>query len=425
MAALNFPSSPSVGQTYPSPAVSGQPVYTWDGEKWVGGTGGGNIYIADSAPAAPVGSLWWESDTGTLYVRYNDGNSIQWVAILGPSTPPAPRKNYIVNGAMMVSQEFGSAAVATNNYVVDQFLQQSTHGGVTTQQQVASPTPGGSPNRIRVTVTTADTSVGASEYLQFAHPIEGLRVADLRMGTASAKTVTLRFGVRAPAGTYCVSFRNGATNRTYVAEYVVTAGEANTDTMKSITVALDQTGTWASDNTQGLGILWQLLCGSTWQTATPNIWQAAAFNATANQFNFMGTVGNTFELFDVSLTEGTVAPPFQVPDYPSELALCQRYYEKLGTGQIGMGQCATTTSAVIHLQYVEKRALPTLGATLPLTVYNAGTGTLAVTSVTASLVAPTPTRAECVANVASGLVAGNATHFMTLSTGFISLNARL
>jgi len=34
MAALNFPSSPTVGQKYPQPPVAGQPVYIWDGEKW-------------------------------------------------------------------------------------------------------------------------------------------------------------------------------------------------------------------------------------------------------------------------------------------------------------------------------------------------------------------------------------------------------
>ena len=67
MAALDFPHlGLSIGQTYPNPAVSGQPVYTWDGEKWTSGTGFGNIYISDSAPAAPAGSLWWESDTGIL-----------------------------------------------------------------------------------------------------------------------------------------------------------------------------------------------------------------------------------------------------------------------------------------------------------------------------------------------------------------------
>ena len=37
-----------------------------------------------------------------------------------------------------------------------------------------------------------------------------------------------------------------------------------------------------------------------------------------------------FELFDVGLYEGTTAPTFVVPDYPSELALCQRYYAKTG-----------------------------------------------------------------------------------------------
>jgi len=35
MAAIDFPSNPSPGQNWPSPAVPGQPVYTWDGEKWV------------------------------------------------------------------------------------------------------------------------------------------------------------------------------------------------------------------------------------------------------------------------------------------------------------------------------------------------------------------------------------------------------
>ncbi len=39
---------------------------------------------------------------------------------------------------------------------------------------------------------------------------------------------------------------------------------------------------------------------------------------------------NTGTLSQVSLTEGTVAPPFQLPDYPTELALCKRYFQYLG-----------------------------------------------------------------------------------------------
>ena len=31
---LDFPNAPTLGQKYPQPAVSGVPVYTWDGQKW-------------------------------------------------------------------------------------------------------------------------------------------------------------------------------------------------------------------------------------------------------------------------------------------------------------------------------------------------------------------------------------------------------
>ena len=35
--------------------------------------------------------MWWESDTGHLYVYYDDGDSSQWVATSqGPSGSPGP-----------------------------------------------------------------------------------------------------------------------------------------------------------------------------------------------------------------------------------------------------------------------------------------------------------------------------------------------
>jgi hypothetical protein len=80
--ALDFPASPSVGQKYPASPIAGIPTYTWDGEKWKADAGSRppTIVVADTAPAsAPDGALWWESDTGLLYVRYNDGNTTQWV----------------------------------------------------------------------------------------------------------------------------------------------------------------------------------------------------------------------------------------------------------------------------------------------------------------------------------------------------------
>lgn len=43
-------------------------------------------FISDTPPTDPDdGALWWESDTGVLYIYYNDGSSKQWVGIQSQS----------------------------------------------------------------------------------------------------------------------------------------------------------------------------------------------------------------------------------------------------------------------------------------------------------------------------------------------------
>jgi len=40
------------------------------------------VYVGTTPPGLPKDArLWWESDTGNLYLRYNDGNSVQWVQV--------------------------------------------------------------------------------------------------------------------------------------------------------------------------------------------------------------------------------------------------------------------------------------------------------------------------------------------------------
>lgn len=221
------------------------------------------------------------------------------------------KKNYIINGAMMISQENGTTAGSANGYYgADQFsLRFANSSGVATAAQVASLTPGGSPNRLRVTVTTADAAVGAGDLYGINHRIEGTRAADLKSGTASAKQIIISFGVRGPAGTYCIALRNSGTARSYIAEYTIASGEASTDVVKTVTLTMDTTGTWATDNSTGIDIWFGLMCGSTYQT-TAGVWAAGNFVGSANQFNFMGTNGNIFELFDVGLYEGSAAPAF-------------------------------------------------------------------------------------------------------------------
>jgi len=79
---LNFPSSPAVGTLYPDPVIAGVPQYRWNGQAWLAGADSKvSFVVSDTPPAAPIdGMLWWESDRGILYIRYNDGvGASQWV----------------------------------------------------------------------------------------------------------------------------------------------------------------------------------------------------------------------------------------------------------------------------------------------------------------------------------------------------------
>ena len=212
-----------------------------------------------------------------------------------------------------------------------------------------------------VYVTTADAAVAAGDIFWIEQRIEGVRCADLLFGTASAKTITVQFGVRAPAGTYSFVIEN-ATANSYVAEYVVAAGEAGTDVIKSVTIPGCTTGTWAKDNTVGFMLRWGLMAGTTYQQAAGS-WGTGDVVGSPNQFNFMASTSNTFQLFDVSLTEGSVAPPFMVPDYASELALCKRYwrilYANMGRLRWNVSNISTGATQSFRMIKSEMRHLAT------------------------------------------------------------------
>ena len=342
---FSFPNSPTIG------AVANG--YTWDGEKWT------------------------LSPTGAGAVRYDLAQSLTGnQQAQARSNIGVRKKNYILNGAMTISQENGTTAgavIGANYFAVDQFVAAGTSSGTANAAQVASVTPGGSPNRIRVTVTTADAAVGSTDILHISQPIEGLRTADLKFGSAAAKTVTVQFGCKGPAGTYCIVLFNAALNRSYVAEYVIASGEANTDVVKSVTIPGDITGTWATDNTRGMTVRWGLMAGSASQQAAGSWGAGNNIAGSSNQFNFMGTNGNVFELFDVSLTEGNVAPPFMVPDYTRWLAACERYWQAVTLSARFYAPVASVNTAYPYNCGTDLRAAPTITAIALGTAVNAVT----------------------------------------------------
>ena len=80
--AMDFPGQPTVGQVYTVGSIS----YVWNGYAWAGGGSAplpATTIVSDTPPVNPrPGETWWESDTGILFMNYDDGNGpAQWVQI--------------------------------------------------------------------------------------------------------------------------------------------------------------------------------------------------------------------------------------------------------------------------------------------------------------------------------------------------------
>lgn len=239
-------------------------------------------------------------------------------------------RNRIINGAMEIDQRNAGAAVTVNAagrvFGVDRFFGfgQATDGVFTLQQDTVAPT--GFINSSKVTVTTADSSVGASQYYIVGHALEGLNIADLAWGSASAKTVTLSFWVRSSvSGTFGGAVNNSAANRSYPFTYTINA--TNTWEYKSVVIPGDTTGTWLTTNGTGANIWFDLGCGSS-NVGTAGAWAASAFYGATGGTKLISTLNATWHLTGVQLEVGSVATPFERRLYGQEVALCQRYFCK-------------------------------------------------------------------------------------------------
>jgi hypothetical protein len=217
------------------------------------------------------------------------------------------------------------------------------------------------PTSVLLTVTTTSAPSGTEIY-GLEQDVEGYNMADFGWGTANAQPVTVSFQVRSSlTGTYCVSLRNSAADRSYVAEFTINS--ANTFETKTITIPAITTGTWLSTNGAGILFLVCLGSGST-REGTANSWQSSNIVATSNQVDWINTSGATFYITGVQLEKGSTATSFDVRPYGTELALCQRYCELINNRAFGVWVSATTARVYPKYQ-VRKRG--TISASLTTT----------------------------------------------------------
>ena len=276
-------------------------------------------------------------------------------------------KNRIINGAMVIDQRNAGASVTGTAtayaFPVDRFKFYNTAASKLSGQQ-STDAPSGFKNSIVLT-SLAATTPGAGDEYQLYHPIEGLNCADLGFGTASAKTVTLSFWTKSSlTGTFAGCLSNSGA-RSYVFTYTINA--ANTWEFKTVTIVGDTTGSWNTNTSIGINILWDLGSGSNYN-ATPNVWNNAFDCRTSGSVNLVGTNGATWYITGVQLEVGTQATSFDFRSYGTELALCQRYYQRYGYGgggRISAGaQWGGSTGAFAQIPlYPIMRAIPTFNST--------------------------------------------------------------
>ena len=234
-----------------------------------------------------VSNLAGPSSTGTAAILASvNGGSI------------AGSRNRIINGGAAVDQRNAGAAqtftaAAALAYSVDRWYGYCTGANVT-GQQIAGATAG--QFRYRFTGAASVTAIG------FGHRIEQLNSADLASSTA----------------TLSVDLANSLlTTVTWSAYYATTADTFGT--LASPTRTQIATGTFTVTSTVT-------------RYSTNISVSAAATTGIEIVFTVGAQISGTWTIGNVQLEPGTVATPFERRCYGQELALCQRYYYRIGPG---------------------------------------------------------------------------------------------
>jgi hypothetical protein len=354
-----------------------------------------SVLVSDSAPVgAARNALWFNGNTGLMYINYWDGDSAQWVIV-----PPSGSANSIgavaytaqaataaqqtvtrqnvyaapfdalayngmqINGSVEVSQQIGTTGIIVPGFAADRWLFDKVGTaaiGASTAKAAVFP---GFSNFMNLYISTPQAVMAPADYILVAQRIEGYRISRLQWGTANAQPITIGFWAQhAVAGTYTVTVRNSPATRGYAATY--TQNVANTQEYKIVTIPGCIDGTWANDNTTGIDLVFVCAAGSSNQTA-PNVWNTTALAAATGQVNGATIASTAFRITGLIVLPGIEAPnasrlPYIMRPYDQELTNCLRYWRK---DWIGLDAAYPYAGMGIFTQIAytpRMRAIPTL-----------------------------------------------------------------
>tara|TARA_R110000782_G_scaffold24822_3_gene64395 strand:- start:136 stop:6243 length:6108 start_codon:yes stop_codon:yes gene_type:complete len=300
------------------------------------------------------------------------------------------RRNIVYNGEMKLAQRSTSETglgAAAGYFTLDRWnvAINAASAGRYTMAQVADG-PAGFANSLKISTTTADTSIAASELLILQQRFEGQDLQQLQKGTATSKQVTVSFYVKGNASaTYTCEFNDVDNGRQIAQEFAVTTSWNRIE----LTFAADTSDPLDDDNARSLDLNFWLHAGSTYTggTFSSNAWKDSVANTRASdsQTSIFDADSRTFFLTGVQMEIGATATEFESRTFGDELALCQRYYEIGGVG--GEGQIfstsnnATFNSNCTWSYKTRKRATPTVSLNTTTARFDdAGIGSAVITS---------------------------------------------
>jgi hypothetical protein len=240
-------------------------------------------------------------------------------------------KNLVINGAMNVAQRGTSGAglgASAGYFTVDRWDMYFTGtAGRLTQAQIADG-PSGFANCMKLSCTTADTSIAAGENVILQQHIEGQNCQALCKGTADAKPITVSFWVKGNASaTYTCGLWDNDNSRQNNQTFAVTTSWNRIE----LTFPADTTGALDDDTANSLGFYIYLQAGSTYTggTFTSGTW-ASVTNANtvkSDQTQFFDSTSRTFFITGVQMEIGEKATEFEHEPFSTTLSKCERYFK--------------------------------------------------------------------------------------------------
>lgn len=412
------PGSPSDGDTY---QTGGSPTGAWAGYS------GKIAYLIDGSWRfyTPFNGLrGYNAADSTLYV-YESGtwNSVSAGGGGGSTTrasilaaPIEAMADLVMNEnvGMEVSQENGASSVTLTGtgslqtkYIVDGVMAAYRGSFVATAQQVTD-APKGFKNSVKLTIGTAESSLGVNDELSLLFPVEGYQAARLAFGASNPNCLAVFFWVKAHrTGSYSGSLRNGAKARSYPFSFTISA--ADTWEFKTVFVGTgDASGTWAIDNSVGL---YASICvaGGSSRLGTAATWAGSDLSGVTGSTNGVAATSDVFQMTGFGVlpmvngasfadVPDSAHSPFLIRPFPKEILRARRFYQDVCRASGGLAaasflmQKSTTFTIDGPYQFaVPMRQTPTLKTSSPawagaspsgnqLNFYdNAGGGFVAIT----------------------------------------------